>query len=182
VDVVPVQSDAIVMTLRVVRGTGVVAMWVATCVAAWLAPASAMAQQDVTGWQPEARVEALAARTTAWQLAAGANVPMGTYVRTGLLAAAGVRRVRGAWNASARVDAVARFHIDPFRESPYGLYVGGGGSYLFDKGVPSRPRLTVVLGYEGRASKHRVITGAELGLGGGVRIAVTIRRARASAR
>jgi hypothetical protein len=105
-----------------------------------------------------------------------------TYVRVGLLAAAGARRDASAWHPSARLDAVVRFQVDPFREFPVGLYAGGGVSVLADQGPGVRGRLLVVAGYEGKATRRGWIFGSEAGLGGGVRLGMTVRRARPHAR
>jgi hypothetical protein len=113
---------------------------------------------------------------------AGANVIAGDYIRLALLAGAGARRIGDSIRASGRVDVVARFHVDPFRQFKRGVYAGGGGTWLFDDRLSPRVGLLLVLGYEGPAARNRLITGAELGVGGGVRIAITIRTARNAAR
>jgi hypothetical protein len=155
---------------------------------AWCVAVRAGAQ-GVSPWQGEARMETVAARNTTWDFAAGANVVTGTYVRLGLLAAGGAMRqsTGGAddhetWRTAGRVDAIARFLVDPFRESAHGLYGGGGGSYLFGQHAAGRARMVVVIGYESAAPRSHWIIGGEIGLGGGVRAAMTIRRARREGR
>lgn len=145
-------------------------------------PRLAIAQRDVQRWQPEARLELLAARTSAVHLAAGANVIGSDYVRLALLAGGGARRVGDSVRASGRVDVVARFQVDPFRQFKRGLYAGGGGTWMFDDKLTPRVGLLLVLGYEGPAARNKLITGAEIGVGGGVRIGMTIRTARNAAR
>jgi len=89
---------------------------------------------------------------------------------------------------------VARFHFDPFRQSRWAPYGGGGISGRFDRGArccrlndgpetgeSARAYLLLLLGLDGP-----VYGGAtpsfELGLGGGARIGVIFRRATAERR
>ena len=101
----------------------------------------------------------------------------GTYVRTGAVAAVGFSRD----GLSGRLDAMARFHFDPVRQSRWAPYGGGGLSGRFDRGEKARAYLMLLLGLDGP-----VYGGAtpsfELGLGGGTRIGVIIRRATAERR
>ncbi len=155
---------------------------------AWLAlvlliPATAAGQgPPIQRWQGEARLEVIAGRTTEWHASAGANASLGLYTRLAFLAGAGVRRVAGDWHRSAHVDAVARFQLDPLLQFKYGAYVGGGATVLADDGAPTRAWTLVVLGVEGAPTRGRWIAGFELGLGGGARLGVTLRRARKQAR
>lgn len=101
----------------------------------------------------------------------------GTYVRTGIVAAAGASRN----GASSRVDGFARFHLDPFRESRWAPYGGAGLSTRFDEG--SRPRAYVLAfaGIDGPV-QHGLTTSFEAGLGGGARLGVILRQAVAERR
>jgi hypothetical protein len=143
---------------------------------------TARAQIHSTRLALESRADVFVARTTALHAAAGVNVIAGTYVRIGVVAGGGARRIDSVWRSSGRVDVVARFHVDPFGESRWGGYAGGGASYFFDRGVPGRARAVIVIGFEGRSTTRRWVPGVELGLGGGARIGVTLRRARAARR
>ena len=93
-----------------------------------LVPAAALAQEF--SFQPrtqvELRADGLAGPPGALQLGAGAKVPAGWYVRLGATLAAGPAWRDGRTVASARADVAARFLLDPFRESPWGAYAGGG--------------------------------------------------------
>jgi hypothetical protein len=93
-------------------------------------------------------------------------------VRSGLDLAAGANND----GASGRVDLFARFHFDPFRERKWGPYGGGGISARFDEGRKWRPYLLAFVGLDGPASGG-VAPAVELGLGGGARIGVILRRA-----
>lgn len=123
----------------------------------------------------ELRGDAIITRHTAAELGAGLVVPMGIYVRTGFDAAAGAVWQHGAARSAARADAIARFLLDPFREVPIGVSLGGGVSFAYIDGDHVRPYVVAVLDVEGEA--HRGFTPAlELGLGGGTRIGIVLRR------
>jgi hypothetical protein len=72
--------------------------------------------------QLEYRLDALVAHTTGAEAALGASVPAGLYVRTGLVAGIGA----GAHGAEGRTDLFSRFSLDPFRQSRWAPYAGGG--------------------------------------------------------
>jgi hypothetical protein len=77
---------------------------------------------------------------------------------------------------SGRVDFINRFHLDPFRESRYGPFAGGGISTRFDHNRTGRVFLLLIVGVDGPVSRG-VTTSFEAGLGGGARLGVVIRRA-----
>lgn len=134
------------------------------------------AQQQPTRPYVEYRADAIFARGTTTQLGAGVVLPLGVYVRLGVDAAAGSTWRYGDTFGSGRVDAIARFLLDPFRESRLGLSLGGGVSAPIGSAVPSQPPyLTAVLDVEW--GRHRGTTPAlEIGLGGGTRIGIVLRR------
>ncbi len=134
-----------------------------------------------SGPQWELRLEGIAARTSALQGGVAANIPAGRYVRLGGLVAAGSAWRAGAPRASARAEGLAHFLLDPFRESRLGLYGIGGVSVMYDGFEHTRPNIVVGLGVEGTPRNGRVMA-AELALGGGVRAAVVVRRARRTGR
>ncbi|MBK8248315.1 MAG: hypothetical protein IPK85_13050 [Gemmatimonadetes bacterium] len=131
-------------------------------------------------WRLLARVDAVAATHGALQAGVGVSLPSGTYLRTELTAAAG-----GTWwddgvRLGGRVDAVARFVIDPFAESLRAVHAVGGVSAMHD-GREWQPRLMVGLGVEGRR-RGPVRWSTEVVVGGGVRVGVVARRTRPSRR
>ena len=133
----------------------------------------ATAEQHPAKFDGEARLDAILARVSAVQLGAGVTVPMGYYVRSGIVGALGGT----AKGLSGRVDVFGRFHFDPFRESRWAPYGGGGVSGRFDKGEGGRAFLLLLAGLDGPI--HGGMTSSvELGLGGGARIGVIIRQAR----
>lgn len=125
----------------------------------------------------EGRVEVIAARHTTIQAAAGFNMAAGNYVRWGLVAAVGATRRDDHTAATWRADAVVRFLLDPFRESPRGLYGLAGVSAMDDGSRDVEPAILVGVGVEGRA-RGAVIPALELALGGGTRFAMVLRRTR----
>jgi hypothetical protein len=123
----------------------------------------------------EYRADVIAGRGAAAEGGLGAVVPLGVYVRLGLDAAAGATLRDGTARASGRVDAIGRFLLDPFRESPFGLSLGGGLSLPYTKGdTRTRPYLTAVIDVEGR-QRGRFTPALQVGLGGGTRVGVVIR-------
>lgn len=158
----------------------------ATCAQA----ASAQAQRPA-GAQFEGRVDAIAAATPSLQGGVAFNAPAGLYVRLGVAAAGGIAwrdgasrgatSSQGASSLAARTDLFARFLLDPFGQSRLGLYGVGGLSAMYDGFERWRPRVVAGVGLESRVAKGRV-WGGELALGGGVRVALFVRNARAFGR
>jgi hypothetical protein len=151
-------------------------------VAGCIAPSARVVAQSqpATAEQPhpakfdaEVRLDAILARVSAVHVGAGVTLPMGYYVRSGIVGGLGASR----HGLSGRVDGFARFHFDPFRESRWGPYGGGGISGRFDKGEGARAFLLLLAGIDGPV--HGGVTSSvELGLGGGARVGVIIRQAR----
>jgi hypothetical protein len=140
------------------------------------ARAGAQAGAPAPFWiQPELRADLLAAHTTSAQLGAALSIPLGLYVRGSLAAGAGTAWRDDHTDAAGRIDATARFLLDPFRErrwGPYGL-AGGSARYEADRW---RPYLLIGVGVEGPAN-HGFVPALELAMGGGVRVGISIRRA-----
>lgn len=147
------------------------------------APAVAHAQGD--NFKPpvqfEARLDALAGPPAGAQAGIGANVAFGYYIRLGLDAAAGASSMGGAAVASGRVDVVTRYLLDPFREFRWGPYAGGGFTAAWDRLGRRRGDVLLVAGIEGPVHAGWR-TSVELGLGGGARLGVVLRRARSNGR
>jgi len=158
---------------------------VAGCAAALVAPA--LAAQEGRRLQPEARVDVITGRSTALYAGAGLSRPLGTYVRLGAVVAGGAvtggsGSVSGsALRSSARGDLLARFLLDPFLQSRWAPYAGGGASARYDEGDRTRGYMVAFLGVEG-PPMGGVLPALEVGLGGGTRLGVTLRRALESRR
>jgi len=138
---------------------------------------SADAQVPRQRAQPEARIDVIASRWTALQGALGVTVPTGIYVRSGVVAGIG----GGGRGFDSRLDVFSRFSPDPFRQSRWAPYAGGGVSGRFARNDMPRARayLLVFLGIEGplaRSATSGWVPAFELGLGGGVRVGFALRR------
>jgi hypothetical protein len=145
-------------------------------VACILTPAAVRAQLGAAPRYVEYRADAIITRGTAAELGAGVVIPTDTYVRVSLDGAAGSTWRDGAMHGSGRVDAIGRFLLDPFREVPVGVSLGGGVSVPYVAGdAHVRPYLTVVVDVEGRM-RGGFTPAVQLGLGGGARIGVVLRR------
>lgn len=125
----------------------------------------------------EVRVDAIFARVDAVHAGVGATVPLGNYVRAGVITAAGFSSA----GRSARIDVVARFHLDPFRESRWAPYGGGGVTTRYDQGQNAHTYLMLLAGVDGPAAPGLGIS-VEAALGGGGRLGIILRRTRSERR
>ena len=141
--------------------------------------ANAQQQKAQSSFPPlELRVDAInvsSASSGTLQGGLGANIPLGYYARLELVGAGGVTRSDGVNRNSARVDALGRFLLDPFNEAPWGLSIGGGMSAMFTQNATTREYLVVVVDVE---TPHigSVTPALQLGLGGGLRVGIALRR------
>lgn len=126
--------------------------------------------------QPEARIDFIDARASAAHIGVGLSIPANTYVRLGVVGAVGQAWRNGESGGAGRVDALARFLVDPLREFRWAPYAAGGISAIYDGDQAWRGVLVGVLGVEGPAGGG-VIPAIEAGFGGGVRVGVALRRA-----
>ena len=165
----------------------IVAAWALAAAVAG-APAAAAQQPAPPPVQPEVRLDAIAGHDPAIQLGAGVQIPTGYYARIGVDVAVGVPAGRSTSAAltrhgvDGRVDLLARFLLDPFRQTAYGLSLGGGAGLRAEPGDRVRPVLLVALDVEGRRSARGWVPALQMGLGGGVRIGVILRRGAPAAR
>lgn len=135
------------------------------------------AQPRASSLAPELRFDAIFARVDAVHLGLGATLPVGNYVCTGIVTAAGFSRD----GLSGRIDLVARFHLDPFRESRWAPYGGGGLTTRFDTGENAHTYLMLLAGIDGPVTRGFGVS-VEAALGGGGRLGIILRRARAERR
>jgi hypothetical protein len=123
----------------------------------------------------EVRLDGLVARHAALEVGASVIVPGGVYVRTALTAATGLAWRDGTTASATRVEVISRFLLDPFRESPYGLSVGGGLGATNAAGGPHwRPYLAFLFDLE-LMRMGGTTPAIQLGLGGGARLGVVLR-------
>ncbi|HET7190074.1 MAG TPA: hypothetical protein VFI52_18105 [Gemmatimonadaceae bacterium] len=151
------------------------------------APHEASAQMpESPGLMPEVRGDVILGRHAAVQLGVGVQIPAGYYVRVGVDGAVGVRIDESSLSTrhplDGRLDVLARFLLDPFRQTSYGLSLGGGMSLRAEQGDRVRPVLLVAVDVEGRRSRRGLVPAMQVGLGGGTRIGVVLRRGAAGAR
>lgn len=134
---------------------------------------SSLSAQSTMPVQGEVRADVIISSLTAVHAGAGLSVPLGTYVRAGMVAAIGT----GRNGFDARTDAIARFQLDPFRQKRWAPYGGGGVTYRFsdDEGA-SGGYLLVFAGMEGQPSARGWVPALEVGLGGGTRIGLVLRQ------
>ena len=150
------------------------------CIAVGLAlalPTAADAQINQQPLQVEGRLDAIIARTTGVEAGLGLSVPAGIYMRSGLVAGIGA----GRHGLEGRTDLISRFSLDPFRQSNWAPYGGAGisGRYRSRLDGGSRAYLLVFLGVEGPLPFGRtsgLVPAFELGLGGGARVGIILRR------
>ena len=140
-------------------------------------PAS-FAQVPQQSLQTELRVDGLFARTSGVEAGLGVSIPAGIYVRNGVVGGIGV----GRHGVEGRTDLLSRFSLDPFRQSRWALYGGGGisGRYRSREDGGSHAYLLVVVGLEGplpAARKGGWVPAFEIGLGGGARVGLVLRQA-----
>ncbi len=140
-------------------------------------PARARAQIVQQNFQSEFRLDAIFARSSAVEAAYGFTIPVGIYVRSGLVAGIGA----GRHGAEGRSDFVVRFSFDPFRQSRWAPYAGGGVSGRFRSELDggSKAYLLIFLGVEGPlplGERAGWVPALEVGLGGGGRVGLILRR------
>lgn len=124
----------------------------------------------------EYRADAIVGRNATVQLGGGGVLPASVYGRISLDGAAGATWRDGSAHASGRVDMIGRFLLDPFREVPVGVSLGAGVSVPYVAGdAHVRPYLVLVADIEGRR-RGGLTPALQVGLGGGARIGVVLRR------
>ena len=139
-------------------------------------PGVAYAQRQRVPVAPEIRLDVLGGRPASVQGAIGVEIPSGNYVRIGVLAGAGAALERdGESGAAGRLDVLARFLLDPFRQSRWGFSAGVGVSLRADPGDRVRPQLLAALDVEGRRARRGFTPAIQIGLGGGVRGGIGLR-------
>jgi len=140
-------------------------------------PALGSTQLPQQPLQTEARLDGIIAHTTGVEAGLGITIPAGIYVRSGLIAGVGA----GRHGVEGRTDLISRFSLDPFRQSRWAPYGGAGvsGRYRSKLDGGSRAYLLIFFGVEGPLPLGRTsgfVPAFELGLGGGARVGVILRR------
>jgi hypothetical protein len=145
-------------------------------------PASLPAQGDFLSAtaQGEWRAMLAASPRGGAGIGAGANIPAGYYVRVGVGASA-VHDWDRAGGHALMAGLAARFLLDPFAESAWGAYAGGGLGAEWRSGERGRPAVTLQLGMAlpGQGRWERAV---EVEAGAGLRVAFVLRPRRARGR
>lgn len=150
-----------------------------TLLGAWPLVPAALAAQESASLAPqwEGRLDASATPDLGAHAGAGVNVRAGWYARLGVSALVGATHDAAGTHASRRLDATARFLLDPFAERRRGLYGGAGLTVRQQGGEAWKGDLLLVVGIEG-STRARLVPAVELALGGGVRLGVVLRSRR----
>ena len=109
------------------------------------------------------------------QAGGGVQIPLGYYTRIGVIGAAGADLGRLTQDASGRMDVIARFLFDPFRQQRWGVSAGGGISLRVRSRDRVRPYLVSLIDLEAPRIAHRISPAFQLGLGGGIRLGAALR-------
>lgn len=126
--------------------------------------------------RPTLRLDAIVDRDARVQAAAGVALRAAYNVRLAVDAGAGAIRRDGVWQPAGRVDLLVRWLTDPFRERRLGLHAGGGIGLQLERSRVPRPVAIVTVGVEA-SGDGTWVRGVEVGLGGGVRVGMSLRRA-----
>jgi hypothetical protein len=123
------------------------------------------------------RADAIVDHDPGAQLGVGLFTRSAYNVRTGLdLGAGGVSR-DGTWRGTGRADLIARWLSDPFRQGRWAVHAGGGVGLRVERQAVPQTVALVMIGVERRGDRDASwVPGVELGLGGGVRLGVTLRQ------
>jgi hypothetical protein len=128
-------------------------------------------------FQSEGRLDAIFSRSAGVEAAYGFTIPVGIYVRSGIVAGVG----SGRHGAEGRTEFISRFSFDPFRQTRWAPYAGAGlsGRYRSELDGGGRAYILVFLGVEGPLPLGELsgwVPALEVGLGGGTRIGLILRR------
>ncbi len=135
------------------------------------ASAGAQTQQVAVSYIPTVRLDLLGGKPTALQVGAGIAFPFSNYFSVGGNVGGGV----SSSGFSGRVDGFGQFSLDPYHQYEWEPYVGGGVTVRNDAGgYNTRTYLLAFIGANG-PSTGTIAPGVELGIGGGVRLGITLR-------
>ena len=128
-------------------------------------------QQVQVTFTPVARLDLIAGSVTAVQAGLGFVTQVSPYIGIGATAAAGISRT----GFSGRGDLYGRFSLDPYHTYYWEPYLGAGITVRADAGGPgTRTYLLAIAGVDG-PSAGGIAPGVEVGVGGGIRLGVTLR-------
>jgi hypothetical protein len=132
-------------------------------------------QRTRTRVLPELRADVVTGDVVSGQLGGGLHVNPGTYVRFAFLAGVGRAWKDHESGTSVRFEVQGRFHLDPFRNAPFGLYGLGGIATSHDPFVEWQSRLVAGAGVE-LPAYGRAALALEAAFAGGLRLSLVTRR------
>jgi hypothetical protein len=121
--------------------------------------------------QPELRLDISGPEPVAIEPGVGLTTTLGTYARFGLNAGYDVRGAPERTGRRWRGDAIVRITLDPLRQQRWALSFGGGVSY---RGATTY--LAALADLEGPEVRG-VMPALQIGVSGGTRVALILRRA-----
>lgn len=130
--------------------------------------------------QGEIHAAVIVSGTSSAVAGVGVNVPAGLYARLAAEVAAG-SGIAGSSGRVVRVALVTRFLTDPFHESRWAPYIGGGVAGVWRERDRGRPALLAVVGTD-LPVRGGWTPSLELALGAGAQVRLALRRTRTQGR
>jgi hypothetical protein len=156
-----------------VRGAAAPGALVAVILAGHALSAPLHAQQAARV-RPELRADAAVGHALVVLAGAGLVTDAGFSTRLAATLGGGLATTGGDPRGVLEGTLVARYLLDPMRQSRRGLYAGGGVGGRAQEGAPPRWFLVGLVGIEGRGA-GAFTPALELGVGGGVRVGLVLR-------
>jgi hypothetical protein len=126
--------------------------------------------------QADVRTDLIAARATTLEVAGGAAWSANDQLRLGGdIGVGGVTTHGRRWRLGARLDAAVQLHLDDDSKPRWGPYLVGGISYQVDARARGATYVLVALGVHAPVAGP-IVPAVEVGLGGGFRMGVVLRR------
>jgi hypothetical protein len=126
---------------------------------------------DAQALQPEVRLDVVGPAPVSLEPGVGVNGRLGHYVRSGFAIGYDARGVSHRAGERWRFDLTARVILDPFREQRVGFSFGGGVSHR-----GSTTYLAALFDLEGPETLG-IVPAVQVGVSGGVRGGIVLRRA-----
>lgn len=143
---------------------------------------AAMAAQLVEPTGPRAELRLDIRPFDTGELGVGLAVPTTMYLRIGALVAGGAVRDGDSTRATGRIEGFLRIPFDPLFERRWAPYVTAGGALACTAERRCQPLIVLRLGLEGPRAANGWTPAVEAGVGGGLRVAVVLRRANGPGR